>query len=47
MKKEIDYFGKALEQPERPLLGNKFLNNLSFLSSLTSYFGRSQGQGQD
>ena len=22
MKKEIDYFGKALEQPERPLLGN-------------------------
>jgi Phosphoglycerate kinase len=24
MKKEIDYFGKALEQPERPLLGKKY-----------------------
>lgn len=26
MKKEIDYFGKALEQPERPLLGIFFFS---------------------
>ena len=39
MKKEIDYFGKALENPERPLLG-KYLTILYFNNCfICSYFG--------